>query len=358
MKPGLDQGGDQGGNDLRYRFARWWESQHPSARHVEVFGLELAPSGFSNETWFVDIRWLEGERIEAQRLVLRREPEGAAFFDDYDLNLQFDVMEALRAGGLAVPRTFAIEDDKGHLGSAFFTMEFVEGRVASGRRPGFHGHGLFFEASHSERRTMWLAAIEAMASVHRFDWQGSALCERLGSPQTSTEAINRQLSQVKGWLGQAASLGPFPAIEAGLLWLDNNVPAASSTSLTWGDARPGNLIYQGTSVAAIIDWEMAGLGPGEFDLFYFLLADEVVSELNAVPRLAGLPDRHETIEAWEQAVGRTVEHGLFAEIFAATRFAALMALVVRLSPAGLDNPRAFLTDNVPTRRLQSLLAQA
>lgn len=351
----MKSGTDQNKEDLRVRLTRWWSVRNPRASNIEVADLATAPSGFSNETWFVDIRWLEEGCRQTVRLVLRREPEGASFFDDYDLQLQFDVMKALRSGGLAVPEPFDFEDDKAFLGSAFFTMEFVEGRVASGRRPGFHGHGLFFEASIEERRTMWLAAVKAMADVHSFDWRDSALGERLGSPSDSVQSIADQLHQVRGWLDQAASLGPFPVIEGALRWLDETMPRSSSTSLLWGDARPGNLIYQGTSVAAIIDWEMAGLGPGEFDLFYFLLADEVVSELNAVPRLAGLPDRIETIAAWEQAMGRPVEHGHYAEVFAATRFAALMALVVRLSPVGLDDPRAFLTDNVPTRRLQSLL---
>lgn len=324
---------------------------------VRVEGLEPAPSGFSNETWFVDLAWRETGGEEAQRLVLRRAPGGAAFFDDYDLHLQFEVMKALRAGGLAVPEVYEIEDDPAVLGAPFFTMAFVDGKVASGRRPGFHGHGLFFEASVPDRRSMWFAAVEAMAEVHRFDWRSSDLANRFGNPRDAAEAVAGQIRQVEQWLGQAASLGPFPVIERALEWLRHQAPAHSAPSLLWGDARPGNLIYQGNQVAAILDWEMAGIGPAEFDLFYFLLADEVVAELNGVPRLEGLPEREETIRAWEAGIGRPVEHRLHAEIIAATRFAALMALVVRLSPPGLDDPRALLTDNAPTRRLDALLSK-
>ena len=204
---------------------------------------------------------------------------------------------------------------------------------------------------------MWLAAVEAMAAVHRFDWRSSPLAARFGNPTSGSAAITGQIAQIESWLAQAATLGPFPVIEHGLEWLRNNPPDYSELSLLWGDARPGNLIYRGTTVAAVLDWEMAGIGPAEFDLFYFLLADEVVAELNAVPRLAGLPSREATIAAWERCVGRHAENIRHAEIFVATRFAALMALVVRLTPSGLDDPRALLTDNIPTKRLAALLAR-
>lgn len=345
-------------DQLAAGFAKWWQGWRRGAENTIVTGLEPAPSGFSNETWFGDLAWQEAGLPLRQRVVLRIEPQGPAFFDNCDLDLQYAVMQSLAAGGIAVPGLIAPVQDAAILGSSFYVMEFVPGKVASGRRPGFHGHGLFFDASLADREAMWLAAIEAMTQVHRFDWHASPLAARLGNPPDCTSAISAQLDQVAGWLAQAAALGPFPVIEQGLAWLRANMAEYPGLSLLWGDARPGNLIYQGTRVAAVLDWEMAGIGPPEFDLCYFLLADEVVAELNNVPRLAGLPPRAATIAAWEGFAGRSAAHLRHAEIFAATRFAALMALVVRLTPAGLDDPRALLTDNVPTRRLASLLAQA
>jgi aminoglycoside phosphotransferase (APT) family kinase protein len=344
--------------DLAHRFAGWWATVRSDVQDVTITGFEAAPSGFSNETWFVDLAWREFDLHQTQRVVLRTTPEGPAFFDDCDLDLQYDVMTALRDGGIAVPDLLGKVDDTSVLGRPFYVMEFVAGKVASGRRPGFHGHGLFFDASLEDRKTMWLGAVEAMAGVHRFDWKTSAIAQRLGDPPDCRTAIKAQLAQVEQWLAQAASLGPFPVIERGLKWLHDSSATYSTLSLLWGDARPGNLIYRGTQVAAVLDWEMVGIGPAEFDLFYFLLADEVVAELNGVPRLAGLPDRAETIAAWEGYAGRIAEHVRHAEIFAATRFAALMALVVRLTPTGLDDPRSLLTDNAPTRRLDALLSLA
>lgn len=338
-------------------FARWWQGLLSAGESVRVEQINGAPSGFSNETWLVDLAWREAASDVRRRVVLRRQPQGKAFFSNYDLSRQFKIMRALHAAGIPVPQALAYEGDPTVLGAPFFVMEFVDGRVASGRRPGFHGHGLFFEASVDDRRAMWLGAVDAMARVHALEWREIGVAELLGNPRDTREAVSLQLAEVRGWYSEVAELGPFPTLERGFAWLREHPVEYSSASLLWGDARPGNIIYQGTRVAAVIDWEMAGIGPAEFDLAYFLLADEVTAELNGVPRLPGLPDRTETIAAWERCLGRKVEHFAAAQIFVALRFAVLVALAVRLSPAGLADIRSLVTDNAPTRQLARLLSE-
>jgi aminoglycoside phosphotransferase (APT) family kinase protein len=336
-------------------FARWWQSRLPQGESVRVVQISGAPSGFSNETWLVDVEWREAGMECRRHVVLRRQPQGKAFFSNYDLSLQFKIMRALHAAGIPVPEALAYEGDPTVLGAPFFVMEFVEGNVASGRRPGFHGHGLFFDASVEDRRTMWFGAVAAMARIHALDWRDLKVADLLGNPRNTQEAVSLQLAEVRGWYSEVVELGPFPILDQGFAWLRDHPVEYSSSSLLWGDARPGNIIYQDTWVGAVIDWEMAGIGPAEFDLAYFLLADEVTAELNGVPRLPGLPDRAETIAAWERHLGRKVEHFAAAEIFVATRFAVLVAMAVRLSPAGLADIRSLVTDNAPTRQLARLL---
>lgn len=348
---------DQASAELAERFAQWWASRMTVGHELQVRSIGSAPSGFSNETWLVDLQWREGDRDREQRVVLRRQPQGKAFFGTYDLRRQFEIMRVLRAVGMQVPEAIAFEGDEGILGAPFFVMEFIEGRVASGRRPGFHGHGLFFEASIEDRRTMWFGAVAAMAQIHALDWRKLDIGSLLGNPRSNAEAVALQLAEVEGWFSEVASLGPFPVLERGFAWLREHPVDYSRTSLLWGDARPGNIIYRGTQVAAVIDWEMAGIGPAEFDLAYFLLADQVTAELNGVPRLPGLPERAETITAWEQHLGRKVEHFAAAQIFVALRFAVLVALAVRLAPAGLADLRSLVTDNAPTRQLAQLLSE-
>lgn len=338
-------------------FAHWWRSRQPRAEAVRVEKISGAPSGFSNETWLIDLAWREAGADIGRRVVLRRQPQGKTFFSDYDLSLQFKIMRALHAADIPVPEAVAYEGDPTVLGAPFFVMEFVDGKVASGRRPGFHGHGLFFDATIEDRRTMWFGAVEAMARVHALDWRVLGVADALGSPKSTHEAVSLQVAEVRSWYSEVAELGPFPILERGFTWLREHPVEYSSTSLLWGDARPGNIIYQGTEVAAVIDWEMAGIGPAEFDLAYFLLADEVTAELNGVPRLPGLPDRAETIAAWERHLGRKIEHFAAAQIFVALRFAVLVAMAVRLSPAGLADIRSLAIDNAPTRQLARLLSE-
>ena len=78
-------------------FARWWQSRLRARESVQVAQISAAPSGFSNETWLVDLEWREAGEECRRRVVLRRQPQGKSFFSNYDLRLQFRIMRALRA---------------------------------------------------------------------------------------------------------------------------------------------------------------------------------------------------------------------------------------------------------------------
>src|SRR5690606_8522169 len=96
-----------------------------------------------------------------------------------------------------------------------------------------------------------------------------------------------------------------------------------------GDARIGNMIFRDRRCVAVLDWEMATLGPPEMDLGWFLLLDRHHSEGIGVPRLAGLPGPAETVARYEERLGRRVAHLAFWELFAAWRFAVILRRVAQ-----------------------------
>ena len=144
--------GEPAARDIAAHFAQWWGEWRVEASDPRVTRVQGAPSGFSNETWFIDIAWRERGEEMSDCVVLRIEPQGPAFFDDCNLELQCEVMLALAGSDTPVPAVLAQVRDPVVLGAPFYVMEFIPGRVASGRRPGFHGHGLFYEASLSGPR--------------------------------------------------------------------------------------------------------------------------------------------------------------------------------------------------------------
>ena len=148
-------------------------------------------------------------------LVLRVQPPEGGLFPNYDLRLQYDVMAALAGTGVPVPKVKWFIDDPAVMGAPCFLMHRVHGEVASGFRPGFHGHGLFFDVL-DQRRQMWLACLDVIAALHTLDT--AALATRLADPlqqRTRRGAGNARRDRTQL---QWAAIGP-PVLDEALRYL-------------------------------------------------------------------------------------------------------------------------------------------
>ncbi|MEE6174922.1 phosphotransferase family protein [Mycobacterium sp. 050134] len=339
--------------DRRSELSAWIASRMPQADAVALTAFSPATSGFSNVTLFTELTWTDSAGAHRRELVLRAVPPGRALFPDDDLRLQYDVMAALHGTAVPVPQLAWYLDDLDVLGVPAYLMDRVRGEVASGYRPGFHGHGLFFDATLDRRRSMWFAAVDVMASLHRLDPLSLRLPDSMGSPADGRDAITAILARIRTQLDSVGA--EVPVLWQALDELGRTMPDDMDVVLCWGDARPGNVIYRDGEVVAALDWELAHYGAPEGDLAYFLLVDEVVAELNNVPGLSGLPDAAETIAHYQHVVGRDLRDLEYHRILQALRMAAMLVLTVQLSPPELEFPPDYLTENVPTRRLAQLL---
>jgi aminoglycoside phosphotransferase (APT) family kinase protein len=340
-------------DDRRSELEAWIAAKMPQADAVSLTPFSPATSGFSNVTLFTDLTWCDASGRHRRELVLRAAPPGRTLFPDDDLRLQYDVMAALRGTTVPVPQLAWYLDDSDVLGVPGYLMDRVRGEVASGYRPGFHGHGLFFDAPIDRRRSMWFAAVDVMAALHRLDPRCLRLPDSLGSPASGREALAAVLARIKSQLESVDA--DLPVLWRALGLLERTMPEDIDVVLCWGDPRPGNIIYRDGTVAAALDWELAHFGAPEGDLAYFLLVDEVVAELNDVPRLPGLPDAAETIEHYQRAGGEGLLDLEYHRILQALRMAAMLVLTVQLSPPELEFPPNYLTENVPTRLLAQLM---
>ncbi len=115
--------------------------------------------------------------------------------------------------------------------------------------------------------------------------------------------MRRNLNWLKSWYEFAVpDIGRSSLLERALDWLEANWPedvAATDPVLVWGDSRVGNVLYDGFRPAAVLDWEMATLGPREMDVAWIIFAHMVFQELAGLAGLPGLPDfmREEDVRA-------------------------------------------------------------
>ncbi|MET0984179.1 MAG: phosphotransferase family protein [Steroidobacteraceae bacterium] len=342
-------------NSTQDPFVAWIQQRLPDAHDIQVTPFRAASSGQSNETKLFDLTYRMPE-LKTEGLVLRRAPGGRGLFPEYDLDMQVGVMRALAATRVPVPVVRWYEPDNAVLGAPFVVMEFIDGAIPSDLPPGFHGHGLFFDAPIERRQTMWYAVMQRMVELHALNWRVLGLPQLPGIGDTMQESMASHLALFERWL-KWADLGALPLIEQGLQWLRDTPPQASRLSLLWGDARPGNVIFREHRAVAVLDWELATIGRPEFDLFYLIYQAEVTAERDGQPRRAGMPDRNDTLKKYSQLAGRKLEDLVHAEMFALVRLAVMIALGVRAAINDRQS-RAYLEDNVVMRSLRSLLAMA
>jgi len=345
--------------ETRDRLTTWLARKLPDASDIEVANLAApASSGFSNETLLFDLRWREAGETREEALVVRIQPTGFQIFPAYDLGLQFETMKLLAATDVPVPKMFWIEEEDLDLfGAAFYVMGQVKGRVPSDNPP-YHQAGWLTEATPEERAEIWFGCFEAMAKIHRLDHRavGFGFLER---PDLGDTALDQQIAQYEKYLAWAARGRSQPTTEAALAWLRANRPKDEPTTLVWGDARIGNIIYRGTTPAAVIDWEMVTTGSPEMDVAWAIFLDRHHSEGINTPRLPGFPSYDETLAYYEKHSGFRVKNLHYYQIFAGFRFAVIMIRIAQqLLEYGIMDAEAsarFELDNTVTNLLAKLL---
>lgn len=344
-------------DETREQLAAWLHAKLPRATELSVSPLSgPAATGFSNDTLLFDLESVEDGRSEHRALVARIEPTGFGIFPSYDLTKQYRVMAALRGTGVPVPQMFWFERDKSLLGAPFYVMERVAGRIPTDNPP-YHAGGWMTEIPADERSAIWWSGVDTLAAIHRCD-PGKLGIDFLDAPPPGADTARWQLDCWRRYCDWVIGSRAFPTLEAGWRWLvANRPPPSQRQDLCWGDARIGNMIFRDGRCVAVLDWEMATLGPAEMDLGWFLFMDRHHSEGIETPRLTGLPGRDATVARWETQVGRGAEHVAFWEAFTAWRFAVIMVRVGHQMQAigVLPADSNFPADNTASRLLARTL---
>ncbi|WP_439815497.1 phosphotransferase family protein [Zavarzinia sp. CC-PAN008] len=305
--------------------------------------------GWSNETVFLTARH-DGA---ARELVLKIAPQHASMFRDYDLTREHACMTGI--GQLDWPPVPEIvgEDWGGTvLGRPAYVMARVAGQVPADDRPSFMEAGWLFDASEAEQRLFHDECIAALASLHAVDVAGLGL-DRLARTTAGATALAREVAWLHDLFQWGRGAQPQPVLDRGFAWAREHLPDFTDRGLLWGDARPANMVVRDFRIAALLDWELATLGPPEFDLFWFLEMNRMRARGRPLP---GFRDEADAIRLYQDLSGRTVRDAAWFRHHAALRTAVLMLrhLLVRVAAGDMPPDHPVLTDNVALRRLTEL----
>ena len=307
--------------------ARWLRARLPQAQALHVTDLRgPKDTGFSSDTLLFTLDWRERGEARRRELVARLAPVADfGVFPEYDVVLQYRMLEALAGSEVPVPEALWLEQDPAPLGSPFYVMERLDGLVPSDSPP-YHAAGWIAELPPERRERLWWSGVDALAAVHRLD-PSEPRFAFLPRPPAGTPPIRAQLDYWDRYVDWGMERARYPLIGRARDWLAAHAPEHEPVGLCWGDARISNQIFRDERVVGVLDWEMAFVGNPVADLAWFVTIDRVFTEGIGLPRLAGLPDAAATIRRWEQQSGRRAEPWDFYEVFAAYRFAVIMARV-------------------------------
>jgi aminoglycoside phosphotransferase (APT) family kinase protein len=283
--------------------------------HVEGFDgalqVEQFKGGQSNPTF----KLTAGNRS----YVLRRKPPGVLLPSAHAVEREYRVISALAGTDVPVARAYALCEDPEVIGTAFYVMDFVDGRVLwDPSLPGM---------TTRERAGIYDALNQVIAALHRLDPKKLGLAD-YGRPG---QYIERQVAR---WSKQyrAAETQKIDAADRLMQWLPQHIPAGDETSIVHGDYRLDNMIFAAGEprVLAVLDWELSTLGHPLADFSYHCMSWHIPpGRFRGIGGLdlesLGIPSEQEYIDAYCRRTGRDgIAHWDFYLAFGLFRIAAIL----------------------------------
>ena len=289
--------------DWRERLAAFLSSQLRAAESVEIVNVRGMPAGASNDTVSFDARITVDGHVFELPLVLRPErPDG--ILAPYDVGRQFRVMRALAATAVPVPAVAWHQPALDVLGVPFYVMERVAGETLP-----------LFWYGRSERLDV---AAAALAAIHAVNWRAAGLdflLPEMPGPLTPLD------SELAAWRDRADRLriGRAPLLVSLGGWLRENQPADARFALLHGDPNPGNYLFRGERVVAVVDWEVAAIGDPRSDMGFYAALHTIFGGM------PGADGRTLLSDAYERVTGAALHDLEYYEATGLYRMAVVMA---------------------------------
>jgi aminoglycoside phosphotransferase (APT) family kinase protein len=258
------------------------------AENVEGFSGELTVEEFAGGQSNPTYRLVAGE----QSYVLRRKPPGELLKSAHAVDREYKVLTALHDTDVPTARTYCLCEDEGVIGTMFYIMEYLEGRVIWDSTAGPY--------SAEERGEIWDAANDATARLHKVDFEDVGLSDY----GKHSDYIARQITR---WSGQYeyTKTEENPYMDNLIEYLPKNIPDDETCTIVHGDLQIANMMMHPdrNEVIGILDWELSTLGSPLSD-FAYLCRPYRDALRNADLKKLGIPSEEEYVEAYCRRTGR------------------------------------------------------
>ena len=272
------------------RLEAWLRGHVPGFRGP--IAAERFAGGQSNPSYRID--------AGSGRYVLRRKPPGPLLPSAHAVDREFRVMRALADTAVPVPRVYALCEDDAVIGSAFYIMEFLDGRI-------FWDQRLPEVAGPAERAAMFDSMNAVIAALHSVDYGAAGLAD-FGRPG------NYMGRQIARWSRQyrASETEPIAAMDRLIDWLPSRLPPEAPPAVVHGDYRMDNLVFHPSEprVIGVLDWELSTIGDPLADFAYHAMSWRVTPELfRGLAGIdfagSGIPDEAAYAAAYCRRTGRS-----------------------------------------------------
>ena len=290
--------------------------------------IERIRGGQSNPTYFVT----HGPRA----MVLRKQPMGKILPGAHRIDREFRVLSALAETDVPVPLPLVLIDDPDVLGTPFYLMDRLDGRV--------FGTCALPECQPDDRRAIYLAMADTLAQLHRVVPEHVGLGD-FGKPGDYFER------QMRRWGGQmdSAQIPPDPALSELVAWLRANTPADDGAkAIAHGDFRLGNLMFHPSKpqIVGVLDWELSTIGHPLADLGFCCMTwnsppEEYGGILGLDRRALGIPEKAAFVDRYQQTLDAPAPLTRFHEAFAMFRFSVIfLGIAERVRRGTAADPEA------------------
>jgi len=289
-----------------------------------VTDVRAPDSGMANDTVLF--------RLDGEPLVARLAPApGTPYptFPTFDLAFQDRVMDLVRTQtSVPVPEVVHLERSDTWLGVPFLVVRAVEGLVPSDNPPYLMDpNGWFLRGTPEQWKHFETSTINVLVQLHTIVDDGDdTVFLRPDAPGDT--ALARQLAYQRAYYDWARDGHTIPILERAFEMLAATMPANDHSVLNWGDSRPGNIIYRDFEPAAVLDWEMATVGPPEVDLAWVTFFQRFfggMAEQYGLPPVPATFDRAETVANYERLSGDVLDDLAWYEALAGLRFGIILA---------------------------------